>query len=150
LSIDAFAVSIGLGSNKDMNIPCITAAFTLSPAPGGLRHRVLTRPGTEPSMRFLSVGSNLRLKRLLSCVKGSDPLIRAGDDFSQGMPNSIQKQGGDVAMKYLMFLEASATGYAAYSIDLPGSVTAGTTREESVKSLKDAIVVPGGRGAPGD
>ena len=25
--------------------------FTLSPAPGGLRHRVLTRPGTEPSMR---------------------------------------------------------------------------------------------------
>ena len=42
-----------------MNFPCTTAAFTLSPAPGGLRHLVLTRPGTEPSMRFLSVGSHL-------------------------------------------------------------------------------------------
>ncbi|AGA33965.1 hypothetical protein TVNIR_2322 [Thioalkalivibrio nitratireducens DSM 14787] len=45
--------------NKDMNFQCTTAAFTLSPAPGGLRHLVLTRPGTEPSMRFLSVGSHL-------------------------------------------------------------------------------------------
>ena len=48
-----------------MNFPCTTAAFTLSPAPGGLRHLVLTRPGTEPSMQCLSVGSHVRLKRLL-------------------------------------------------------------------------------------
>jgi hypothetical protein len=41
-----------------MNFQCTTAAFTLSPAPGGLRHHVLTRPGTKPSMRFLSVGSH--------------------------------------------------------------------------------------------
>jgi hypothetical protein len=27
--------------------------------PGGLRHLVLTHPGTEPSLRFLSVGSHL-------------------------------------------------------------------------------------------
>lgn len=39
-----------------MNFPCTTAALTLSPAPDGLRHLVLTRPGTRPSMRFLSVG----------------------------------------------------------------------------------------------
>ena len=45
--------------NKNMNFRCTTAAFTLPPAPGGLRHLVLTRPGTEPSMRFLSVGSHL-------------------------------------------------------------------------------------------
>ena len=45
--------------NKDMNFQCTTAAFTLSPAPGELRHLVLTRPGTEPFMRFLSVGSHL-------------------------------------------------------------------------------------------
>jgi hypothetical protein len=45
--------------NKDMNFQRTTAAFTLSPAPGGLRHLVLTRPGTKPSMRFLSVGSHL-------------------------------------------------------------------------------------------
>jgi len=76
LSIDDFSVSTGLGSNKDMNFPCTTAAFTLSPAPGGLRHLVLTRPGTEPSMRFLSVGSHLRLKRLL--------LVRSG--FLQTTP----------------------------------------------------------------
>jgi hypothetical protein len=38
---------------------CTTAAFTLSPVPGGLCHLVLTRPETEPSMRFLSVGSHL-------------------------------------------------------------------------------------------
>ena len=38
---------------------CTTAAFTLSPVPGGLRHLVLTGPETEPSMRFLSVGSHL-------------------------------------------------------------------------------------------
>jgi hypothetical protein len=41
-----------------MNFPCTTAAFTLSPAPEGLRHLVLTRPGTGPSMRFLPVGSH--------------------------------------------------------------------------------------------
>jgi hypothetical protein len=33
--------------------------ITLSPVPGGLCHLVLTRPETEPSMRFLSVGSHL-------------------------------------------------------------------------------------------
>jgi hypothetical protein len=42
-----------------MNFRCTAAAFTLSPAPGGLRHLVLTHPGTKPSMRFLSVGSHL-------------------------------------------------------------------------------------------
>jgi hypothetical protein len=43
----------------DMNFQCITVALTLSPAPDGVRHHVLTHPGTEPSMRFLSVGSHL-------------------------------------------------------------------------------------------
>ena len=52
--------SVGqISPDKDMNFPCTTAAFTLSPAPGGLRHLVLTCPGTEPSMRFLSVGSHV-------------------------------------------------------------------------------------------
>jgi hypothetical protein len=48
-----------ISPDKNMNFPCTNAAFTLSPAPGGLRHLVLTHPGTEPSMRFLSVGSHL-------------------------------------------------------------------------------------------
>ena len=60
-----------ISPDKDVNFPCATAAFTLSPAPGGLRHLVLTRPGTEPSMRFLSVGSHL-------CARASSrqPLAR--------------------------------------------------------------------------
>jgi len=40
-----------ISPDKDVNFPCTTAALTRSPAPGGLRHLVLTRPGTEPSMR---------------------------------------------------------------------------------------------------
>ena len=48
-----------ISPNKNMNCQCTTAAFTLSPVPGGLRHLVLTRPETEPSMRFLFVGSHL-------------------------------------------------------------------------------------------
>jgi len=48
-----------ISPNKNMNSRCTTAAFTLSPVPGGLRHLALTRPETEPSMRFLSVGSHL-------------------------------------------------------------------------------------------
>ena len=48
-----------ISPNKNMNCPCTSAAFTLSPVPGGLRHEVLTRPGTEPSMRFLSIASHV-------------------------------------------------------------------------------------------
>ena len=60
-----------ISPDKDMNFQCTTAAFTLSPAPGGLRHLVLTRPGTKPAMRFLSVGSHL-------CARASSrqPLAR--------------------------------------------------------------------------
>jgi len=60
-----------ISPNKDMNFQCTTAAFTLSPAPDGLRHLVLTRPGTEPSMRFLSVGSHL-------CARASSRQALAG------------------------------------------------------------------------
>jgi hypothetical protein len=48
-----------ISPNKNMNCPCTSAAFTLSPVPGGLRREVPTRPGTEPSMRFLSVASHV-------------------------------------------------------------------------------------------
>ena len=53
-----------ISPNENVNSPCTAAAFILSPAPDGLRHLVLTRPGTEPSMRFLSVGSHV-------CVRAS-------------------------------------------------------------------------------
>ena len=48
---------VQISADKSMNFPYTTAAFTLPRDTGGLHHVVLTRPGTEPSMRFLSVGS---------------------------------------------------------------------------------------------
>jgi hypothetical protein len=48
-----------LSPNKNMSFQCATAAFTLSAGPDGLRHLVLTRPQTEPSMRFVFLGSHL-------------------------------------------------------------------------------------------
>jgi predicted RNase H-like HicB family nuclease len=41
--------------------------------------------------------------------------------------------------KYLIILEKTATGYSAYSPDLPGCVAAGSTREETEHEMKDAI-----------
>jgi len=42
----------------NIHSPCTTARLTPSPAPDGLRHVVLTRPGAKPSMRSLSVRSH--------------------------------------------------------------------------------------------
>jgi hypothetical protein len=63
--------------NKNMNSRCTTAAFTLSPVPGGLRHLVLTRPATEPSMRFLFVGSHLCARASFRQVLAELPLPSA-------------------------------------------------------------------------
>ena len=60
-----------ISPDKSMDCRCTTAAFTLSLAPGGLRHLVLTSPGTKPSMRFLSVGSHL-------CTRASSRQTLAG------------------------------------------------------------------------
>jgi len=48
-----------ISPNKFMSFRCTTAAFTLPLGQRGLRHLVPTRPGTEPSMQFLFVGSHL-------------------------------------------------------------------------------------------
>ena len=48
-----------ISPNKNMNFLRTTAAFTLSPVPGGFRHHVLTHPETGPSMRCLFVGSHV-------------------------------------------------------------------------------------------
>ncbi len=63
--------------NKDMDFRCTTAAFTLSPAPAGLRHLVLTRPGTEPSMRFLSVSSHFCTRASFRQLLARPPLPSA-------------------------------------------------------------------------
>lgn len=42
-------------------------------------------------------------------------------------------------MKYLIVIEKSKTGYSAYSPDLPGCVSTGTTIEETEQNMREAI-----------
>lgn len=42
-------------------------------------------------------------------------------------------------MKYLIVIEKTETGFSAYSPDLPGCVSTGTTLEDTEKNMKDAI-----------
>lgn len=42
-------------------------------------------------------------------------------------------------MKYLIVIEKSDTGYSAYSPDLPGCVSTGTTPEETEQNMQEAI-----------
>jgi len=41
--------------------------------------------------------------------------------------------------RYLVILEKTATGFSAYSPDLPGCVAAGRTRKAVEKEMRDAI-----------
>ena len=41
--------------------------------------------------------------------------------------------------RYLIILEETATGYSAYSPDLPGCIATGSTREEAEAEMHDAI-----------
>ncbi len=41
--------------------------------------------------------------------------------------------------KYLVVVEKTATGYSAYSPDLPGCVSTGTTRDEVQRNMEEAI-----------
>jgi predicted RNase H-like HicB family nuclease len=41
--------------------------------------------------------------------------------------------------KYLVVVEHAQTGFSAYSPDLPGCVSTGTTREEVEKNMREAI-----------
>ncbi len=42
-------------------------------------------------------------------------------------------------MKYLIVIEPTATGYSAYSPDLPGCVSTGATRREVESNMGEAI-----------
>jgi predicted RNase H-like HicB family nuclease len=41
--------------------------------------------------------------------------------------------------KFLIVIEETATGYSAYSPDVPGCVSTGRTREEVERSMREAI-----------
>jgi hypothetical protein len=53
-----------------MNYQCTTAAFTLSPVPGGLRHLVLTRPETAFYAIFVRQLAPLRSGFLQTTPRG--------------------------------------------------------------------------------
>jgi predicted RNase H-like HicB family nuclease len=42
-------------------------------------------------------------------------------------------------MKYLFVIERTATGYSAYSPDLPGCIATSSTRDEVEREMKGAI-----------
>ena len=42
-------------------------------------------------------------------------------------------------MKYLIVIEPTGTGFSAYSPDLPGCVSTGSTREEVERNMQEAI-----------
>jgi predicted RNase H-like HicB family nuclease len=42
-------------------------------------------------------------------------------------------------LKYLMVIEPTETGFSAYTPDLPGCVSTGTTREEVEENMQEAI-----------
>ncbi len=71
-----------ISPNKNMNLPCAIAAFTLSTAPGRLHHLVLTRPQTGPSMRFLSVDSQV-------CARASSGRVLAGAPLPSARGNAF-------------------------------------------------------------
>jgi len=42
-------------------------------------------------------------------------------------------------MRYLIVIEPTATGFSAYSPDLPGCVSTGETREACERNMREAI-----------
>ena len=42
-------------------------------------------------------------------------------------------------MKYLVIIEETKTGYSAFSPDLPGCISTGSSKEEVEKNMGDAI-----------
>jgi predicted RNase H-like HicB family nuclease len=43
--------------------------------------------------------------------------------------------------RYLIIIEASSTGYSAYSPDLPGCIAAGASQAEVERAMRDAIAL---------
>ncbi len=43
-------------------------------------------------------------------------------------------------MKYLIVIESSETGFSAYSPDLPGCVSTGSTLDETEANMREAIL----------
>ncbi len=42
-------------------------------------------------------------------------------------------------LTYAVILEPTGTGYSAYAPDLPGCIAVGSTREETIQSMREAM-----------
>lgn len=42
-------------------------------------------------------------------------------------------------MRYLIVIEPTSTGFSAYAPDVPGCITTGRTREETVALMREAL-----------
>lgn len=78
--------------------------------------------------------SNTFLKPGLVTVAG-----KPGDDLALGNPEQCLEAGRAEAMKYLIVIEQTSSGYSAYSPDLPGCVATAGTEGEVQREMKDAI-----------
>jgi len=64
---------------------------------------------------------------------------KPADDLAPGTLNSVFEAGRVKTVKYLIVIEATATGYSAYSPDVPGCVATGDTPEDVERQMKHAI-----------
>ena len=73
-----------------------------------------------------------RIRGVIHQSKGSDLLN------SHGPPGSYETSRPE-GMKYLIVIEETETGYSAYSPDVQGCVSTGSTREECAANIREAI-----------
>ena len=64
---------------------------------------------------------------------------KSNDDIAPGTLNNILKAGGPQAMKLLVIVEPTTSGFSAFSPDVPGCIATGATREEVEAAIRDAI-----------
>ena len=64
---------------------------------------------------------------------------KPGDDLRAGNVEQCLEAGGTEAMKYLIVIEQTPSGYSAYSPDLPGCIATASTKDEVEREMKGAI-----------
>src|SRR5690606_8896124 len=64
----------------------------------------------------------------------------AAEDPAQ-RPATGRPRGAEAVGKYLVIIEEGSTSFGAYVPDLPGCVAAGSTREEVMELIREAVAL---------
>jgi predicted RNase H-like HicB family nuclease/predicted RNA binding protein YcfA (HicA-like mRNA interferase family) len=64
---------------------------------------------------------------------------KLSNELAPGYARQRAEASRTEAMKYLIVIEKTGTGYSAYSPDLPGCVSTGATLEEVERNMHEAI-----------